>query len=128
MLNNDALNFVNAGVGAASRSHRGRILGDVEGPCYLELARPFTLIAPALGFFSGAITAVGAYPHETWSWTLIAPALIGAVMAMVFNAGNNALNQIYDLEIDRVNKGSARCRAADFRSAKPGRSRSWLTL
>ena len=26
-------------------------------------------------------------------------------MAMVFNAGNNALNQIYDLEIDRVNKG-----------------------
>jgi 4-hydroxybenzoate polyprenyltransferase len=24
---------------------------------------------------------------------------------MVFNAGNNALNQIYDLEIDRVNKG-----------------------
>ena len=26
-------------------------------------------------------------------------------MAIVFNAGNNALNQIYDLEIDRVNKG-----------------------
>ena len=25
-------------------------------------------------------------------------------MAVVFNAGNNALNQIYDLEIDRVNK------------------------
>ena len=26
-------------------------------------------------------------------------------MAIVFNAGSNALNQIYDLEIDRVNKG-----------------------
>ena len=30
--------------------------------------------------------------------------LIGSVMAAVLNAGNNALNQIYDLEIDRVNK------------------------
>jgi 4-hydroxybenzoate polyprenyltransferase len=72
---------------------------------YVELARPFTLIAPALGFLSGALTAIGAHPHEVWHPGLLVPALIGCVMAMVFNAGNNALNQIYDLEIDRVNKG-----------------------
>jgi 4-hydroxybenzoate polyprenyltransferase len=72
---------------------------------YVELGRPFTLIAPALGFTSGALTAVGARPHEVWSVGLLVPAAIGAVMAAVFNAGNNALNQIYDLEIDRVNKG-----------------------
>jgi 4-hydroxybenzoate polyprenyltransferase len=72
---------------------------------YGELARPFTLIAPALGFVSGALTAVGARPHEVWRWSLLVPPVIGAVMAAVFNAGNNALNQIYDLEIDRVNKG-----------------------
>jgi 4-hydroxybenzoate polyprenyltransferase len=72
---------------------------------YVELARPFTLIAPALGFVSGALTAIGAHPHEVWHPGLLVPALIGCVMAMVFNAGNNALNQIYDLEIDRVNKG-----------------------
>jgi 4-hydroxybenzoate polyprenyltransferase len=72
---------------------------------YGELARPFTLIAPALGFVSGALTAVGARPHEVWRWSLLVPPLVGAVMAAVFNAGNNALNQIYDLEIDRVNKG-----------------------
>jgi 4-hydroxybenzoate polyprenyltransferase len=72
---------------------------------YIELARPFTLIAPALGFLSGAVTAVGAYPPEVWSWQLLMPAFIGSAMAVVFNAGNNALNQIYDLEIDRVNKG-----------------------
>lgn len=72
---------------------------------YVELGRPFTLIAPALGFTSGALTAVGARPHEIWSAGLLVPAAIGAVMAAVFNAGNNALNQIYDLEIDRVNKG-----------------------
>jgi 4-hydroxybenzoate polyprenyltransferase len=72
---------------------------------YAEFSRPFTLVAPALGFASGALTAVGAAPHEPWSAGLLTPALIGVAMAVVFNAGNNALNQIYDLEIDRVNKG-----------------------
>lgn len=71
---------------------------------YFELGRPFTLVAPALGFFSGALTAVGAAPHEPWSWPLIVPPLLGALMAATLNAGNNALNQIYDLDIDRINK------------------------
>jgi 4-hydroxybenzoate polyprenyltransferase len=71
---------------------------------YLELARPFTLVAPALGFVSGALTAVGAAPREPWSSTLLVPAIIGSAMAAVLNAGNNALNQIHDLDIDRVNK------------------------
>lgn len=71
---------------------------------YLQLARPFTLIAPALGFVSGAITAIGAYPAEPWSMQVLTPALIGALMAAVLNAASNALNQIYDLAIDRVNK------------------------
>ena len=77
----------------------------MKARAYLELGRPFTLIAPGLGFLSGAITAIGAYPRDALSWPVLAPALLGSLMAMVFNAGNNALNQIYDLEIDRVNKG-----------------------
>ena len=71
---------------------------------WLELARPFTLVAPALGVVSGAVTAVGAAPRAPWTSELIAFTAIGAVMAAVLNAGNNALNQIYDLEIDRINK------------------------
>jgi 4-hydroxybenzoate polyprenyltransferase len=71
---------------------------------YAELARPFTLVAPALGFFSGAVTAIGADPADPWTWAVVGPGLIGAVMAAVFNAGSNAINQIYDLEIDRINK------------------------
>jgi 4-hydroxybenzoate polyprenyltransferase len=71
---------------------------------YLELGRPFTLIAPALGFVSGAITAIGAAPYEPWRAELVVFPLIGALMAAVLNAGNNALNQIYDLDIDRINK------------------------
>ena len=66
--------------------------------------RPFTLVAPALGFVSGAVTAVGAAPREAWHPRLLVYPLIGSSMAALLNAGNNALNQIYDLEIDRVNK------------------------
>jgi 4-hydroxybenzoate polyprenyltransferase len=72
---------------------------------FIELARPFTLVAPALGFVSGAVTAIGAHPHEIWRGSILVFPVIGACMAAVFNAGSNALNQIYDLEIDRVNKG-----------------------
>jgi 4-hydroxybenzoate polyprenyltransferase len=71
---------------------------------FIDLARPFTLVAPALGFMSGALTAIGAIPREPWSPTLLIPPLIGSAMAAILNAGNNALNQIYDLDIDRVNK------------------------
>jgi 4-hydroxybenzoate polyprenyltransferase len=71
---------------------------------YLELSRPFTLVAPALGFFSGGLTAIGAAPREAWSGELLLYPLVGALMAAVLNAASNALNQVYDLEIDRVNK------------------------
>jgi len=71
---------------------------------FVDLARPFTLVAPALGFVSGAATAIGAFPREPWTSTLLIAPAIGSLMAAMLNAGNNALNQIYDLEIDRVNK------------------------
>ena len=61
-------------------------------------------MAPALGFISGALTATGAAPREPWSPALLTAPFIGAAMAALLNAGNNALNQIYDLDIDRVNK------------------------
>jgi len=70
----------------------------------LEFSRPFTLVAPALGFASGAATAAGAAPRESWSWDLLLYPIIGLTMAAVLNAASNALNQIYDLDIDRVNK------------------------
>ena len=70
-----------------------------------ELSRPFTLVAPALGFASGAATAAGALPaRDAVSRDLIVFPLIGLLMAAVLNAASNALNQIYDLEIDRINK------------------------
>ncbi len=70
----------------------------------LEFSRPFTLVAPALGFASGAATAAGAFPREAWRADLIVFPVIGLIMAGVLNAASNGLNQIYDLEIDAVNK------------------------
>jgi 4-hydroxybenzoate polyprenyltransferase len=71
----------------------------------VDFARPFTLLPPALGVVSGAVTAWGSGHHKLpVSFGLMLPVVWGALMAAVLNAGNNAINQIYDLDIDRVNK------------------------
>lgn len=79
-------------------------MSDTRLSLWLELSRPFTLVAPALGVVSGAITAAGAEPPDQWTSRLLTYMALGALMAAVLNAASNALNQIYDLEIDRVNK------------------------
>ena len=72
---------------------------------YVEFARPFTLAPPALGVLSGAVTAWGAGHHKApVTWDLALPVIWGSLMAATLNAASNAINQIYDLEIDRVNK------------------------
>lgn len=72
---------------------------------YIDLARPFTLLPPALGVLSGAASAWGAgHTKPTVTLALLLPVLWGALMAAALNASNNAVNQIYDLDIDRVNK------------------------
>ena len=72
---------------------------------YVDFARPFTLLPPALGVLSGAVTAWGArHTKAPLTLDLLLPVLSGTLMAAMLNAFNNALNQIYDLDIDRVNK------------------------
>ena len=58
---------------------------------YNDLARPFTLLPPALGMVSGAVTAWGAH-HSRLPITveLLLPVLFGALMAATLNAANNA--------------------------------------
>jgi 4-hydroxybenzoate polyprenyltransferase len=63
---------------------------------YLELVRPFTLIAPIVGFLSGAIIASGVMPNFI--------CLLGALSVGVLNAASNVNNQYFDLDIDRINK------------------------
>jgi len=74
-----------------------------------EILRPFTLLAPALGVVSGAVTAYGARPRfvhygGTSGW--VRDVVVGAVAAALLNGASNVLNQVYDLSIDRINKPS----------------------
>lgn len=72
----------------------------------LAFSRPFTLIAPMLGVVSGALTAYGSRHSPRTSFGLDEILLIGiaAFAAALLNAASNGINQIYDLEIDRINK------------------------
>ncbi|HVR41806.1 MAG TPA: UbiA family prenyltransferase [Thermoanaerobaculia bacterium] len=75
---------------------------------YLTLARPFTLLPPLLGIVSGAVCAWGSV-HNPDPARLLTPSVLltvalGSLCAALLNAANNSLNQIHDLEIDRINK------------------------
>jgi len=72
---------------------------------YVRLSRPFTLLAPAVGMVSAGIAGLGATPSPDPRPTWVALRLLaGAILAVLLNAASNALNQICDLEIDRINK------------------------
>jgi 4-hydroxybenzoate polyprenyltransferase len=71
---------------------------------YVDLARPFTLLAPMLGFVSGGVTAWGAHPVTPAHASVLISIFIGSLMAATLNAASNGINQIYDLPIDRINK------------------------
>ena len=82
---------------------------------YYRFTRPFTLLPPLLGMVSGAFTAVGASAHHAGrgffehlavgqAATVFYYIFLGALMAAMLNAASNVLNQIMDLENDRINK------------------------
>jgi len=67
---------------------------------YWTFARPFTLVPPMVGIFSGSLIGYAA-SHAPFCLMHVALALLAAG---VLNAASNGLNQICDLENDRVNK------------------------
>lgn len=75
---------------------------------YVTLARPFTLLPPLLGIVSGAICAWGSAhnpdPARAVTASVAMTVILGSLCASFMNAASNAINQIYDLEIDRINK------------------------
>ncbi len=75
---------------------------------YVQLARPFTLLPPLFGIISGAVCAFGSAhnpdPHRALTGSVVLTIVLGSICASFLNAASNAINQIYDLEIDRVNK------------------------
>jgi 4-hydroxybenzoate polyprenyltransferase len=67
---------------------------------YWSFARPFTLVPPMIGIFSGALIGYGAAHVEL----PILHVTLAVLAAGVLNAASNGLNQICDFENDRINK------------------------
>jgi 4-hydroxybenzoate polyprenyltransferase len=66
---------------------------------FLDLFRFFTLFPPAIGGICGAMMAIGVYDNFDFI------TLIYGVGTIIFvNAASNVLNQVYDAEIDTINK------------------------
>lgn len=67
---------------------------------YWTFARPFTLVPPMIGIFSGSLIGYGA-SHVRFPVVHVALAVLAAA---VLNAASNGLNQICDLQNDLINK------------------------
>ena len=67
---------------------------------YWTFARPFTLVPPMIGIFSGSLLGFGA-THAAFHPVRVTLAVLAAG---VLNAASNGLNQICDLTNDRINK------------------------
>jgi len=67
---------------------------------YWNFARPFTLVPPMVGILSGSLIGYGA-SHVPFPLRHVTLAVLAAA---VLNAASNGLNQICDLENDRINK------------------------
>jgi len=74
----------------------------------IELGRPFTLLPPLLGIISGAVCAFGSAhnpdPGSQFTFSVLLSIVLGSLCAALLNAASNTLNQIADLEADRLNK------------------------
>lgn len=83
---------------------------------FIDLVRPFTLLAPLLGGLSGSFLGLivegsisapeinAGFPVIVWKGLPFMKLLSGIVSLVLVNAASNTLNQVYDRDIDRVNK------------------------
>jgi 4-hydroxybenzoate polyprenyltransferase len=74
----------------------------------VDLIRPFTLLAPAVGGVSAGLIGLAAANNYSLTGPLIInnlTALVWGVSTLVIiNAASNALNAAYDVDIDKINK------------------------
>lgn len=68
---------------------------------YIELLRPFTLLAPLFGGLGASFLALAAQDFEGFSWSTL---VYGVATLMILNAASNCMNAAYDAHIDRINK------------------------
>ncbi len=67
---------------------------------YLLLLRPFTLLAPFIAFTTAALIAMNVEPVVSFTPLI----LVGALAALLANGASNAVNQVFDVDVDTINK------------------------
>jgi 4-hydroxybenzoate polyprenyltransferase len=68
---------------------------------YVELIRPFTLLAPIFGGLGGSLLALFAMDFQGFDWGTL---VYGIATLVLLNAASNCMNGSYDAHIDRINK------------------------
>ena len=86
-----------------------------------RLLRPFTLLPPLVGMLSGAAAAVGVRDGGELSLETAGRLGLGALMAAILNAASNVINQVYDLDIDRINRPERPLPSGQVNSRTAGR-------
>lgn len=67
---------------------------------FIKLARPFTLVAPFIAIIFSGLSSAGWNVDMSGIYRLV----LAGISAMMLNSASNALNQVYDLEIDKINQ------------------------
>lgn len=68
---------------------------------YSMFIRPFAFIGTAIIFVCSSLIAINTPPYVQYSWLHI---LLGALSCGLLASASHALNNIFDLEIDKINK------------------------
>jgi 4-hydroxybenzoate polyprenyltransferase len=71
---------------------------------HVRFARPFTLVPPAVGMIAYGLVALGARPPTSFEPWVAGKMALGVAAAVLLNVASNGVNQIFDLEVDRINK------------------------
>ena len=111
LLDNEALNFLNTLVGALAAAAFApppltEILESSPSTPSSRARSPSCRRSSASS--PGAVCAFGSVhnpdPAHRVTWSVVLTVALGSLCASFMNAASNAINQIYDLEIDRLNK------------------------
>lgn len=71
---------------------------------YIDLVRPFTLAAPFIGGILFGLMALLYHDGLRLDWDSGFRIFYGAITLVLLNAGSNTINQVTDVETDRINK------------------------
>ena len=82
------------------------ISGDTFLGAFYKFTRPHTIRGTMLAAFAGVVKAIGDAGGiaKCWQWGLLPRALAGLVALLCGNAFIVGINQLYDVDVDQINK------------------------